>query len=145
MITSITLMEAYLIETPQSKGMRPGKLLEHLRASNVEGLQKIDDEMAYEDLLVAYEVDPERITKAILTGYTIKFVSLYGIERLLRLKFNLVAGTDYTMHEDSIAGILLQKSELTILEEVLSPNWRVKYKKSANGRYKVDVLHQTVQ
>lgn len=145
MTAAITLMEAYLIETPISKGMKPERLLKHVRAGDVAEIQAVDEKLSYEDLHAAYEADPERLTAAMTTGYTIKFVSLTGIERLARLKFGLAAGNDYTIQEDRIIGMPLSENELAALKQILSPNWHVCSEKTVGGQYQVDILHQTVK
>src|SRR5699024_5252681 len=124
MTVALTLMEAYLIETPLAKGMNKEVLLNHLQAGEADALDEFVGQFDYEDLVQAYRNKKEVITNAIQSGYKIKFVSIDGIRRLLELKFDLNAETDFKMHEDKVIGIPLKEAQFLEFENMLSSNWK---------------------
>lgn len=143
MAVAITLWEAYLIETPLAKGMSASTLLGYLQKNDSQSIHSFDDTFDYADLISAYKKNPTKIEEAIQSGYTIKFVSIYGIKRLLHLKFGLGEGKDYEMKKDKLIGIPLNEEQLGIFKELLSPNWHVSSKEMGRDSYLVDVLHIT--
>ncbi len=143
MAVSITLWEAYLIETPLAKGMSSSTLLGHVKQGNSQAINSFDNTFDYSDLIEAYQKDPEKIEEAIHSGYTIKFVSINGIKRLLHLKFNLEEGKDYAMEDEKLTNILLDEKQFKVFKKILSPNWHVDRTQMEQGYYNVNVAHLT--
>lgn len=143
-ITAITLMEAYLLETPLSKGMSKQELISLIEQGNSEKLNSFDDTFDYANLINAYEKSPSTIKNAINSGYTIKFISINGINRIIQLKFGLKEGIDYELRLDKVIGIPLTKEELSTFKQILSPQWHIITHEKDKDAYEVDVLHQTL-
>ena len=145
MTVAITLMEAYLIETPLAAGMSKESLLKHLQQGEAETLNKFVGQLDYHELIEGFHEREAVITEAIQSGYTIKFVSIAGIERLLELKFNIYGGKDFEVHENMVIGIPFNNAQLTDFEKMLSPNWKVYTTEREEGTYKVNVVHNTAE
>lgn len=144
MTAAITLMEAYLIETPISMGMDKKTLLAHLDASESEKLEAFVGEFDYKEFVQAYQEQKDRLTAAIQTGYAITFVSITGIKRLLELKFGLDGEKDFETCDDKVLHIPLNRQQLAVFEKMLSPNWRVMIEEIAGELDHVNVYHRTL-
>lgn len=142
MTAAITLWEAYLIETPLAKGLDADRLLAYVVAGDRKELNAFDDTFDYDDLIESYKKDPETIETAIKSGYTVKFISIHGIKRLVRLKFGLIENEDYVVqNEEKLIGIPLNEEQLHMLKEFLSPQWHVDVNEEKQGSYEVNVAH----
>lgn len=141
MAVSITLMEAYLIETPLSKGMSIESLLDAIQHENITAIIAMDDSLEYGELIEAAKKDPERIQAAIQSGYSIKYVSKYGIERLLKLKFDLESGKDYEIDDNKFSHVPLEENAVSVLETMLSSNWRIVNRAESGLNVRFDIRH----
>ena len=61
-------------------------------------------------------------TSIIHDGYQIKFVTINGLQNLLRLKFNLLKDVDYNLIENGISGLTLDQQQFAIFKQMLSTN-----------------------
>lgn len=143
MAVSITLMEAYMIETLRSKGMSPEDLVQAIQTNDIHALLAIDDSFDYTDLIETAKKDLERIQTAIMSGYTIKFVSKNGIKRLLNVKFGLESGKNYDIEGAKFSNIHLEEDAFKTFQTMLSPNWRIEGKRTTHSGITFDIRHQT--
>src|SRR5699024_9586508 len=65
MNASITLMEAYMIETLLEKGMEVSTIIKNVKKGDVEDLNAFDGSFDYGDLLQAYHKDSQNMKQAI--------------------------------------------------------------------------------
>lgn len=143
MAASITLMEAYMIETLLAGGMEKADLIQAIKNGDIDTILDIDDSFDYLAFIKEAEENPDRIEQAIQSGYTIKYISVYGIERLLKIKFNLDSGTDYSIEDNTFLNIILKQEDFTAFETMLSPNWNISHKRAADSEVTFDVVHKT--
>lgn len=143
MTASVTLMEAYMIETLLAAGMSKADLIEAVKTEDIEAILEVDDSYDYLALIHDAKEKPHQIEEAIESGYTIKFISVYGIERLLKIKFGLDSGTDYTMEENSFSNLTLKQDDFLLFEKMLSPNWVIHNKNTTDSAVTFDVIHKT--
>lgn len=144
MTVAITLMESYMIETLLAKGMSKSELIANIQNQDSANLNAYDDTFDYAELIAASKKEPKRIEQAIQTGYTIKYISKFGINRLLQLKFGLQEGTDYRMDDAKFFGISLNEEQFNEFTTLLSAHWHiVNQEKNAQGKYQFDILHAT--
>jgi hypothetical protein len=142
MTASISLWEAYLIETLRSKGMSATTLIAYLKKEDSESLNAFDDSYDYTDLINASKKDLANIEQAITSNYTIKYVSVYGIKNLLGLKFDLYEGEDYKMDNTKFYGIQLPSEQIETLETMLTFQWRLVNRQTVEGDLiQVDIVH----
>lgn len=144
MTASITLMEAYMIETLLQKGMEVPTIIKKLKKGDVEDLNTFDGSFDYDDLLQAYHKDPENMKQAIEGDYKIKFISVYGIKQLLQLKYDLNEEKDYKREGNKFLFIPLDEVQLKSFHTLLSPHWKIeRVGNNEAGKQKVHVLHMT--
>lgn len=143
MAASLTLMEAYMVETLLAAGMTKSELVHAIKTADIDAILEKDDSFDYLKFIQEVKDNPERIEQAILSGYRIKFMSVYGIERILNIKFNLESGKDYTLEEHRFLGIELSPDGFASFENMLSPNWVITNKKENDSNITFDIVHKT--
>ncbi|WP_067839706.1 hypothetical protein [Amphibacillus sediminis] len=83
------------------------------------------------------KLDQETILQCLNHGYTIKFVTINGLKKLLQLKFQFEEGTDFSVTEKGIAQLKLTTKQVHEVEQLLSTNWKII--KDTNNSYKVEL------
>lgn len=124
-LPALSQWEAFMVETLLAKGMERQTLINLLKAKDAETLNNFDDTFDYHELITAAETAFDNLTQAVQVGYTIKFVSKFGIKRLLGLKYGLEEGIDYQMADDRFDNLTLTAPQLAEFKAMLSPNWKV--------------------
>ncbi|MFA9560022.1 hypothetical protein ACERII_22160 [Evansella sp. AB-rgal1] len=125
MTAHISQWEAFMLETLVSKGISSTDLLFFLQTKDVAAIEVYDTSFEYEDLLTAYETDTENITKAVLEGYSVKFLTKLGVKKLLSLKFDLEEGTGYQVNGNVFEDVSISNSKQELLRVILSSNWKL--------------------
>lgn len=141
-LPALSQWNAFMVETLFAKGMSVETLLHNLKNKDAETLNAYDQTFDYNDLVQAATQSPDQIEKAIQSGYTIKFVSNFGIKRLLHLKYGLEEGTDYKMAEARFDDLYVSETQLQEFKAMLSPNWKL-FSEKNNDRYAVTIIHAT--
>ncbi|GIO21505.1 hypothetical protein [Oceanobacillus sp. J11TS1] len=121
----ISLMEAYMIETLRANGITDEEIIEKVKEENVSSLKQIHDKFDLEQLITLAEKDFTAFEQALKDGYTVKFVTVRGLENLLKLKFQKEAGKDYKKTETGIQSLQADEAVLREVKEILSPNWKI--------------------
>ncbi|SES66016.1 hypothetical protein SAMN05216389_101290 [Oceanobacillus limi] len=145
MTTAISLWETYMIETLIAKGMARETLITTIKNEDVEALNNFDDSFDYADLIEASKKAPGNIEQAIESGYTIKYVSKFGIKRLLGLKFSLQEGTDYQMEDATFYNVRVTEDQLSTLKQMLANHWKVEHVRTDEDDHFVHIIHVTEQ
>ncbi|MCM3549727.1 Uncharacterised protein [Niallia circulans] len=143
-LPALSQWEAFMVETLLAKGMERQTLINLLKAKDAETLNNFDDTFDYHELITAAETALDNLTQAVQVGYTIKFVSKFGIKRLLGLKYGLEEGIDYQMADDRFDNLTLTAPQLAEFKAMLSPNWKVFNEINGNGTFTVSILHATL-
>ncbi|MCT1903065.1 hypothetical protein [Oceanobacillus sojae] len=121
----ISQMEAYIIETLRVNGITNEEIIHEVKEKDVSKWKQIHEKYDYEQLITLAEKDFEAFKQIINAGYAVKFVTVGGLERLLRLKFQKEPGEDYQKLETGVKGLKLDAASLHELEQMLSLNWKV--------------------
>ncbi|GEN85833.1 hypothetical protein [Oceanobacillus sojae] len=121
----ISQMEAYIIETLRVNGITNEEIIHDVKEKDVSKWKQIHEKYDYEQLITLAEKDFEAFEQVINEGYAVKFVTVGGLERLLRLKFQKEPGEDYQKLETGAKALKLDAASLHELEQMLSLNWRV--------------------
>ncbi|RYL94329.1 hypothetical protein EWI07_05750 [Sporolactobacillus sp. THM7-4] len=124
-LSSISLMNAYLIETLRSKGVTNKELIAKVLSGDVTPWKYLSDHFDFTQLIVLAHRNPGNFEKMINQGYTVKFVTFKGVKNLLKLKFNKNEGRDYRIKDYTFTDLILNNRELVQLEQILSKNWRL--------------------
>lgn len=138
---ALSLWEAYQVETLRSKGLDNDTLLQALKEKDLKALVKVDDSFDYQDLIDAADGNMETFQQAIQSGYTIKYLSIYGIKNLLKLKYDLEAGKDYEMSETQFDGLDLNKDQISEFQTLASSQWRVVEQQDDDGKPTFSIRH----
>lgn len=138
---ALSLWEAYQVETLRSKGLDNDTLLQALKEKDLKALVKVDDSFDYQDLIDAADGNMETFQQAIQSGYTIKYLSIYGIKNLLKLKYDLEAGKDYEMSETRFDGLDLNKDQISEFQTLASSQWRVVEQQDDDGKPTFSIRH----
>ncbi|WP_054707258.1 hypothetical protein [Bacillus sp. JCM 19041] len=140
---ALSQWEAFMVETLLAKGMSKQTLIQHIKNEDANALNAFDQTFNYSDLIQTAQKIPKTLLEAVETGYTIKFVSNFGIKRLLGLKFGFEDGVDYHMSETRFNGLTLSENQLHVFQQMLSPNWKLFSEKNKQEKYDVAIIHAT--
>lgn len=119
---AISLMEAYIIETLKAHPYTYEEVAGYLQQGNLEIFSK-DYDYDFTLLQKLYTTDEVAFKDAYTERYTVKYVTIYGVLRLLRMKFGIVEGI--TQHETSVTGIEVNAEVEEEIRYMLSSNWKV--------------------
>ena len=118
---SITLMEAYAIETLRGNGISNDKIIKNIKANNLEEFKAVKENMDFDALV---ELDKNADFESIVNdGYKVKFLTFNGLKNLIKMKFGKFADEDYQVDEFVISGLELDENQQKDLENILSANW----------------------
>ena len=124
-LQKITLMEAYMIETLRLKGITDEEILDKAFNGNVGEWEILAPEYDFQQLAQLARRDESVFRSAVHDGYAVKFVTIKGLTKLLRLKFGKHPDKDYTLTANGITGLSVDRDELNALKRVLSGNWSI--------------------
>lgn len=142
---ALSLWEAYQLETLRSKGLTDETLLTALKEKDLKILTDTDDSYDYKELIEAAEDNEDSFQEAVQSGYRVKFLSIYGIKNLLKLKYNLESDNDYTMSDNHFEGLLLTREQISEFQTLASSQWQVLEETDENGRRTVSIQHKINQ
>lgn len=121
----ITLMDAYLIETIRSNGISDDELLTQLELKDLSFLEKLKSNFDFNELLKLYEQDSYTFKSILTDGYTVKFITMRGLQNLLKMKFDKINERDYQLVDNGISYLTIEKSDYPTLKQMLSKNWGI--------------------
>lgn len=116
----ISLPIAIMIETLRHNGISNQELIKKVAAKNVSEWESFNPDFDFHMLISLFE--DSDFTSIIHDGYQIKFVTINGLQNLLRLKFNLLKDVDYNLIENGISGLTLDQQQFAIFKQMLSTN-----------------------
>jgi len=139
----ISLWEAYQVETLRSKGLSDDRLIKALKEKDLDVLKATDysDAFDYQELIDAADKDMDTFEQAIRSDYRIKYLSIYGIKNLLKLKYGLEDGTDYEMTENRFDGLKLTEEQISEFQTLASTQWRLIETKDDEGNSTISIRH----
>lgn len=118
---SITLMEAYAIETLRGNGISNDRIIENIKANELEEFKAVKENMDFDALVeLSKNADFESIVN---DGYKVKFLTFNGLKNLIKMKFGKFAEEDYQVDEFVISGLEISEDQQKDLENILSANW----------------------
>src|SRR5690625_2083313 len=123
-LQAITLMEAYIIEDLRKQGISNEELL-HINEQAISKWQVVDDSFDYTILLKLAERSGDQFSLIINEGYMVKFLTLNGLINLIQLKLEKKWDADFIVHEDGISNLVVDSYEHQVVQQILSPNWKV--------------------
>lgn len=142
MTPTISLMDAYMIETLLSKGVEKKELAQAIQNHTVDQFKNVDHSYDYTELNEAVMGKETLYKEAVEEGYAISYLTLYGLKKLLDMKFGFDEDADYTAYERKIEGLVVTPTQLDQLTKLVGKIWTVKEtnQKDSNS-IEVSVLH----
>lgn len=142
MAVAISQMNAFMIEVLRSKGMSNEDIFHNAQQKNYDAFAAVDTTFTYEELVKSVEEQEVELKKAIFNAYTIKFMTIRGVKRILQFKFQL-AEEAYTEENNQFHLVKLLEKDLVELKRILAPNWKIMNEKQLdNGVIEFSILHQ---
>src|SRR5699024_6912838 len=120
----VTLYEAYMIENLKKQGISNSELI-NIDDKAIERWNKLDLDFDFNMLKELAEKNEVVFDEIISDSYRVKFLTLKVLINLIQLKFDKQQDVDFTVHEDGISQLQLDKSRYPEMKQFLSPNWKV--------------------
>lgn len=118
-------MDAFLIETLRTNGVSNQKLLQQVEQGNVSEWESFQPQFDFTNLITLFQQDAHAFQSAVMDGYALKFVTIKGIQRLLKLKYGIMEKKNYQVVDKGLTGIHVKKEQLNELKHMLSQNWTI--------------------
>src|SRR5699024_4522109 len=99
-VNNISQMEAYMIETLRNNGVADEAIITQVEKRDVSDWKELNPNFDFHALITLYEQNKEAFKSIILEGYKVKFLTLKGIQNLLKWKFHMVQNQHYTLSEN---------------------------------------------
>lgn len=122
-INKITLMDAYLIETLRSNGVSNDELLNQIGLQDISPWEKVKPNFDFTGLLNLYEQDPKAFASILFDGYTVKFITMNGLQNLLEMKFDKIKERDFQLTDKGVSYLNIDEDIYPVLKQMLSKNW----------------------
>src|SRR5699024_8055825 len=113
-----------MIENLKKQGISNSELI-NIDDQAIERWNKLDLDFDFNILKELDEKNEEFFSEIISEDYQVKFLTLKVLINLIQLKFDKQHDVDFTIHEDGISHLLLDKSRYPEMKLFLSPNWKV--------------------
>lgn len=139
-IYRISLPAAYMIETLRSNGISDDQILHQIGERDVTPWDRLDSNFDFNHLVELADQDRTGFKSIIQDGYTVKFVTIRGLQTLLQLKFKKQADRDYQVTETGISGLQLEESDFTVLKQLLSRNCKIQEMLPANKKISIELV-----
>ncbi|GAB3795903.1 hypothetical protein [Virgibacillus kimchii] len=137
-VDSISLMEAYIIESVRKSGITNEELVESVSKKDIASWRQAHLKFDFHILIDLYEKDARAFHSIIHDGYQIKFITINGLKNLLKLKFDITEEV-YELTEQGIANLYVDDNTLYRIRQMLSPNWKVQ-EKEVDGKHRVSII-----
>lgn len=124
-LQKVTLPTAYMLETLRSMGISNEEILEKIKDRDVSSWKELDSHFDFTQLVELAKDNGSAFESIVKDGYQVKFVTVRGVENLLRLKFGKVVERDFTMTEKGVTGLELSAEQLATFSKLLSSNWHI--------------------
>src|SRR5690625_4745224 len=118
-------MQAYLIKTHRYHVIPNEKLLEKVKQEDISKCKTINDTFDFNQLITLRNLDPAAFEQIIYEGYRVKFLTINGLQNLLKLKFNKFPEKDFVVTKKGIKCLNMTDEQLRSFQELLSNNWVV--------------------
>ncbi|AMQ07719.1 hypothetical protein [Sporosarcina psychrophila] len=119
----ITLMDAYMIETLRGNGISDGELLDRLEQKDIDSWKNLKPSFDFSELIKLYDQNPSTFSSILSDGYTVKFITMKGLQNLLNMKFDKIEERDYQLTGNGISHLTIEEGVYPALKQLLSSNW----------------------
>ncbi|UPW81247.1 hypothetical protein [Lysinibacillus sp. Ag94] len=136
-MTSINLMQAYELDKLSKLEFTDEEILRTLQTGDVSVWQEQVPNYEFTETMALYQEGEQIFIDALHGNYSIKYVTLPGIKRLLYIRFQLEEGKDYQLLETGIQHLTCDEDVIAKLQHMLSTNWSLT--KQVDGTYSIFV------
>lgn len=136
-MTSINLMQAYELDKLSKLEFTDEEILRTLQTGDVSVWQEQVPNYEFSETMALYQEGEQIFIDALHGNYSIKYVTLPGIKRLLYIRFQLEEGKDYQILETGIQHLTCDEDVIAKLQHMLSTNWSLA--KQVDGTYSIFV------
>ncbi|MER2090838.1 MAG: hypothetical protein ABS920_13950, partial [Sporosarcina sp.] len=121
----ITLMDAYMIETIRGNGISDAELLSRIEQKDISPWKNVKPTFDFNELVKLYDQNPSTFTSILSDGYTVKFITMKGLQNLLKMKFDKIQNRDYQLTDNGISHLKIESESESYpaLKQMLSSNW----------------------
>ncbi|NYF23610.1 hypothetical protein [Sporosarcina sp. JAI121] len=119
----ITLMDAYMIETLRGNGISDDELLSRLEQKNISPWENVKPTFDFNELIKFFDQNPSTFISILSDGYTVKFITMKGLQNLLKMKFDKIENRDYQLTDNGISHLKIESESYPALKQMLSSNW----------------------
>lgn len=114
-----------MIEALRNHNLSDDELLTRLEKKDIIFFESLKSNFDFNELVKLHEQNPITFKSILLDGYTVKFITLKGLQNLLKIKFNKIDERDYKLLDNSISHLTIEEAYYPILKQMLSKNWIV--------------------
>ncbi|MEB2279450.1 hypothetical protein LAV73_05445 [Lysinibacillus xylanilyticus] len=136
-MTIINLMQAYELDKLSKLEFTDEEILRTLQTGDVSVWQEQVPNYEFSETMALYQEGEQIFIDALHGNYSIKYVTLPGIKRLLYIRFQLEEGKDYQLLETGIQHLTCDEDVIAKLQHMLSTNWSLA--KQVDGTYSIFV------
>lgn len=136
-MTIINLMQAYELDKLSKLDFTDEEILRTLQTGDVSVWQEQVPNYEFSETMALYQEGEQIFIDALHGNYSIKYVTLPGIKRLLYIRFQLEEGKDYQLLETGIQHLTCDEDVIAKLQHMLSTNWSLA--KQVDGTYSIFV------
>lgn len=139
-INRISLPTAYMIETLRSNGISDEQILHQIKERDVTPWDRLHSNFDFTNLVELADQDGINFASIIQDGYTVKFITIRGLQTLLQLKFDKIVDRDYQVAETGISGLQLEESDFMVLKQLLSRNCKIQESLPVNKGIAIELV-----
>lgn len=124
-ISTLNLMDAYMIETLFSKGLKKEAFIQALKEDSLKQIVQFDDSFDYTRLIDSVKGNETVFEEAIENCYRVSYLTIGGLKNLLRLKYGFEEGVDFNLYEQKLQGLSVSENQLKEIKALVGIVWIV--------------------
>lgn len=123
---TITLMDAYMMETLFSKDIQKEDFLHTMKERKLDKYMYFDDSFDYSELNSSVKDKEDLFEDAIKKNqYTISYLTIGGLKNLLNIKYGFVEEKDYILYDQKLENLTVNHKQLKEITALVKSAWRV--------------------
>lgn len=141
-IPTITLMDAYMLETLFSKGIKKEAFIQAMKEKTIDQYAEFDDSFDYTRLSSSVEGKESLFEEAVRNQYTISYLTIGGLRNLLKIKYGFNDSGDYMLYDQKLEDLTIRTDQLEEIKTLVQSAWSVlETGKNPDGSVTISILH----
>lgn len=116
----IALPSAHALEALRQKGLSDEDIFTHITTNNINIWE--EEGLYFDELLEIASKDTNVLNEILSNGYKVKFMTIRGLQTLLKTKWDFEPARDFEVTEKGISGLQLDSQKLETLKQMLAKN-----------------------